>query len=120
MSARIAAQQERQHSRSELFRVRLSILTPRPAVSVRIGSFGFLANRVSHEQLARCRQLLRVPEPAAAATIGETASQSVPGDDSLCCPYCGQGVMELVSQTSRPRASQLVTCTYQPLLFDSS
>ena len=38
----------------------------------------------------------------------------------VVCPHCGQGVLKLVSRTSRPRVSQLVTGTYQPLLFDSS
>ena len=63
-----------------------------PRGFVRIRSFGFLANRVRDEQLARCRQLLGVTEPAAAASSGEPASPSVPGDDSLRCPHCGQGV----------------------------
>jgi hypothetical protein len=91
-----------------------------PRGFVRIRSFGFLANRVRDKQLARCRQLLRVPEPAAAAASGEPASPSVPGDDRLRCPHCGQGVLELISRTLRPRVPELVASTYQPALFDSS
>jgi predicted RNA-binding Zn-ribbon protein involved in translation (DUF1610 family) len=91
-----------------------------PRGFVRIRSFGFLANRVRDKQLVLCRQLLGVTEPAAATSSGEPASPSVPGENSLRCPHCGQGVMELVSRTSRPRVSELVASTYQPLLFDSS
>jgi Putative transposase/Transposase zinc-binding domain len=91
-----------------------------PRGFVRIRSFGFLANRVRDKQLALCRQLLCAPEPATAATPDEPESLSVPGDDSLRCPQCGQGVLKLISRTLRPRVSQLVARTYQPLLFDSS
>ena len=91
-----------------------------PRGFVRIRSFGFLANRVRDKQLVLCRQLLSVTEPAAVTSSGEPASPSVLGDDSLRCPHCGQGVLKLVSRTSRPRVSQLVASTYQPLLFDSS
>ena len=91
-----------------------------PRGFVRIRSFGFLANRVRDKQLVLCRQLLSVTEPAAATSSGEPASLAIPDDDSLRCPHCGQGVMKLVSRTSRPRVSQLVASTYQPLLFDSS
>ena len=89
-----------------------------PRGFVRIRSFGFLANRVRDEQLARCRQLLGTTEPAAAPS--EPASPSVPGDDRLRCPHCGQGVLEVISQTPRPRVPELVASTYQPSLFDSS
>jgi hypothetical protein len=91
-----------------------------PRGFVRIRSFGFLANRVRDEQLTRCRQLLRVPEPAAAAAPGEPASPSVPEHDLHRCPHCGQGVLELISRTPRPRVPALVASTYQPSLFDSS
>jgi hypothetical protein len=91
-----------------------------PRGFVRIRSFGFLANRVRNKQLVLCRQLLGVTQPAAATSSGEPASLAIPDDDSLRCPHCGQGVMELVSRTSRPRVPELVASTYQPLLFDSS
>jgi len=92
-----------------------------PRGFVRIRSFGFLANRVRDKQLALCRQLLHAPEPGTAAAPGAPASPSVPGDnDSLRCPHCGQGVLQLVRQTRRPRVPELVASTYQPLLFDSS
>ncbi len=89
-----------------------------PRGFVRIRSFGFLANRVREKQLALCRQLLQAPAPVAPAASGEPPS--VPGDDQHRCPHCGQGVLKLVSRTSRPRVPELVASTYQPLLFDSS
>jgi len=91
-----------------------------PRGFVRIRSFGFLANRVRDKQLALCRQLLQAAEPAAAAANGELASLPVAGDGSLRCPHCGQGILELVSRTQRPRVPELVADTYQPRLFDSS
>jgi hypothetical protein len=91
-----------------------------PRGFVRIRSFGFLANRVRDEQLALCRQLLKHTEPVIAAPVGELSARSTPDNDSLRCPHCGQGVMELISRTARPRVWELVAGTYQPLLFDSS
>ena len=91
-----------------------------PRGFVRIRSFGFLANRVRDRQLALCRQLLRAPAPVAPASSGEPASLSVTGDDQHRCPHCGQGVLELVSRTLRPRVPELVASTYPPRLFDSS
>jgi hypothetical protein len=92
----------------------------RPRGFVRIRSFGFLANRVRDKQLVLCRQLLGVTQPAAATPSGEPASPANPDDDSLRCPHCGEGVLKLVSRSSRPRVPELVASTYQPLLFDSS
>ncbi len=91
-----------------------------PRGLVRIRSFGLLANRVRDEQLALCRQLLQAPDPVAPASPGQLRSLSLPGDDARRCPHCGQGVLELVSRTLRPRVAELVASTYQPHLFDSS
>jgi hypothetical protein len=91
-----------------------------PRGFVRIRSFGFLANRVRDKQLALCRQLLQTPALVAPASSGEPPSLSVPGDDQHRCPHCGQGILELVSRTLRPRVPELVASTYQPRLFDSS
>jgi hypothetical protein len=91
-----------------------------PRGFVRIRSFGFLANRVRDKQLVLCRQLLGVTQPAAATPSGEPASVAIPEDDSLCCPHCGQGMLQVVSRTPRPCVWELVATTYQPLVFDSS
>jgi len=90
-----------------------------PRGFVRIRSFGFLAHRVREEQLALCRRLLHAPVPAALRSSGE-ARLSVPGEGPHRCPRCGQGILELVSRTLRPRVPDLVASTYQPRLFDSS
>jgi len=92
-----------------------------PRGFVRIRSFGFLSNRVRDKQLALCRQLLHALKTDSAATPGAPAPPSVPEDkDSFRCPQCGQGVLQLVRRTPRPRVPELVASTYQPLLFDSS
>jgi hypothetical protein len=89
-----------------------------PRGFVRIRSFGFLAHRVREEQLARCRQLLGIMADPAAS--GEPTSPAMTQDDSLRCPYCGQGLLELVWRTLRPRVPELVASTWHPSLFDSS
>jgi len=91
-----------------------------PRGFVRIRSFGFLAHRVRDEQLALCRRLLRAPQPVAPAGPDGSTPLGVADDDALRCPRCGQGVLELVSRTFRPRVPDLVASTYQPRLFDSS
>jgi predicted RNA-binding Zn-ribbon protein involved in translation (DUF1610 family) len=91
-----------------------------PRGFVRIRSFGFLANRLRDKQLALCRQLLNAAEPAAAAAAGNPSVLSLPPDTQHRCPHCGQGILELVSQTLRPRVPELVASTYRPCLFDSS
>ncbi len=91
-----------------------------PKGFVRIRSFGFLAHRVRDKHLALCRQWLHAAEPAAAAAAGNPVILAVSPDDQHRCPHCGQGTLELVSQTLRPRVPELVASTYQPRLFDSS
>ncbi len=91
-----------------------------PRGFVRIRSFGFLANAVRDKQLTRCRQLLQAPDPVSTKASGELSVLSAPGDDRHRCPHCGQGTLELVLRTLRPRVSELVAGTYQPRLFDSS
>ena len=91
-----------------------------PRGFVRIRSFGFLANRVRDEQLALCRKLLNVGEPAAAVANGERGLLSIAKDDALRCPRCRQGILELIARTLRPHVAELVASTYQPRLFDSS
>ena len=91
-----------------------------PRGFVRIRSFGFLANRVRDKQLVLCRQLLGSQNLSLRQPLANRHPSLFPDDDSLRCPHCGQGVLELVSRTSRPRVPELVASTYQPRLFDSS
>jgi hypothetical protein len=62
---------------------------------VRIPSFGLLSNRHRTENLARCRQLLAVPEstpPAEPPPLHWTDRyQQLTGLDPTLCPQCGQG-----------------------------
>jgi Putative transposase/Transposase zinc-binding domain len=91
-----------------------------PRGFVRIRSFGLLANREREEQLARCRQLLQVAEMQSPASSAEEADHSGAEAEVTRCPFCGQGTLQLVARTPRPRQSELVASTYQPALFDSS
>jgi hypothetical protein len=91
-----------------------------PRGFVRIRSFGVLAHCVREEQLARCRQLLEVAECADPVATGAPVSPAMTADDALRCPYCRQGVLELVWRAVRPRVPELIASTWQPGLFDSS
>jgi hypothetical protein len=62
----------------------------------RIRHYGMLASVHKHQQLARCRQALDVPEPVAA--VVETVDaflRRVTGRELACCPHCGQQAMRL-------------------------
>jgi putative transposase/transposase-like zinc-binding protein len=91
-----------------------------PRGFVRIRSFGLLAHRGREEQLARCRQLLQVAESECTARSGEEADCSAAEAEVTRCPFCGQGTLQLVARTPRPRLSELVASTYQRKIFDSS
>lgn len=63
----------------------------------RIRHYGILASAHKHEQLARCRQALQMPQPDPA--VIETVDaflRSVSGRELACCPHCGQTAMRLV------------------------
>jgi hypothetical protein len=90
-----------------------------PKGFVRIRSFGFLANRHRDEQLAQCRKLLGVSEPAATGPTNEPQNTSVPDDPARRCPRCGN-VLEMVSQSPRPSCRELVARAYRPPLDNTS
>jgi hypothetical protein len=79
--------------------IRRFLLHVLPSGFVRIRHYGFLANRVCHEKLARCRELLGgaptpeavIPEPSAELE-GTRQGQPVVN----LCPACGQGRMVIV------------------------
>jgi hypothetical protein len=91
-----------------------------PRGFVRIRSFGLLANRGRDEQLAHCRRLLHVAEPESPAGKGEQVVSSAAEMEIARCPFCGQGTLQLVARTLRPRVSELVASTYQRQIFDTS
>jgi hypothetical protein len=79
-----------------------------PKGFVRIRNSGLLANRHRTEKLARCRDLLSVPEPE------ERPRESAPeklhrrtGIDPLRCPACKQGRMVEVAEIPRPARRRL-------------
>jgi Putative transposase/Transposase zinc-binding domain len=75
--------------------IRRFLLHILPAGFVRIRYFGWLSNRHRAENLARCRQLLAVPEsppPAEPPPLHWTTRyQQLTGLDPTLCPQCGQG-----------------------------
>jgi len=91
-----------------------------PRGFVRIRSFGLLANRGREEQLAHCRRLLHVAESEHTASQGEEVVSSATEAEVTRCPFCGQGTLQVVARTPRPRLSELVASTYQRKIFDSS
>jgi hypothetical protein len=91
-----------------------------PRGFVRIRSFGLLAHRGREEQLAHCRRLLHVTETESTTGKGEEVDRSATEADITRCPSCGQGTLQLVARTPRPRQSELVASTYQRKIFDTS
>jgi hypothetical protein len=73
----------------------------------RIRYYGFLGNRVRHEQLARCRHLLHMP---AQMPLDEPASidyrdrcEALTGASLRACPVCAEGHMRVIDHLVRPR-----------------
>jgi predicted RNA-binding Zn-ribbon protein involved in translation (DUF1610 family) len=91
-----------------------------PRGFVRIRSFGLLSHRGRDKRLAHCRQLLGSAPREPARASGEPADSSAQAKDIRRCPFCGQGTLQLVARTARPRLAELVASTYQRFLFDSS
>jgi hypothetical protein len=91
-----------------------------PRGFVRIRSFGLLAHRGREGQLAHCRRLLHIAESESPAGKGEEVVSSAAEPETARCPFCGQGTLQLVARTPRPRVSELVASTYQRTIFDTS
>ena len=69
--------------------LRRFLLHTLPKRFVRIRTYGFLANRVRAERLARCRALLGAEHQAVQVEHSDEAKGSPP----LACPKCGEGAM---------------------------
>lgn len=104
--------------------IRRFLLHVLPTGFVRIRHFGFLANRVRRDKLARCRALLELettpepvaPEPAAApqATVDAQAVTTT-------CPSCGVGRMVTVATLKAiPLDQRRCAPILQPIAFDTS
>ena len=76
--------------------IRRFLLHALPPGFQRIRHYGLFANRYRRHNLARCRQLLAVPEPAPPPTIPtgyRDRYQTLTGQSLGRCPVCRQGVM---------------------------
>jgi Putative transposase len=83
--------------------IRRFLLHILPTGFVRIRQFGFLANRVRREKLARCRALLAAtPAPAGAAACA-SGDGKTKDEDRTRCPICRIGHM-LPIETLQPAA----------------
>jgi hypothetical protein len=91
-----------------------------PRGFVRIRSFGLLSHRGRNERLAHCRRMLGSTELEQAAADDEPTECRTEAEKITRCPFCGQGTLQVVAHTPRPRLSELVASTYQRRIFDSS
>jgi hypothetical protein len=104
--------------------IRRFLLHVLPSGFVRIRHYGFLANRVCREKLARCRALLgagTTPEPLAA---DPSAGAKEPVERLLVakvCPSCGEGRMVII-ETFRaiPVGRRDLVPIVEPAAFDTS
>ena len=70
-----------------------------PRGFMRVRHYGVLANRYRAARLARCRELLGVPTPAAPPPTPVSAADRIlqlTGVDILRCPICGAGPMRRI------------------------
>jgi hypothetical protein len=89
--------------------IRRFLLHVLPAGFVRIRHYGFLANRVCHEKLARCRELLGlvpVAEPVTPDPYAEPEETTEGQPEAHVCPSCGQGRMVIVEILRATRTAQ--------------
>jgi len=79
-----------------------------PKRFVRIRHYGLLANRHRAEKLARCRDLLEVPQPKERAReCVKEKLHRLTGIDPLRCPACEQGRMVEIAEIPRPARRRL-------------
>jgi hypothetical protein len=103
--------------------IRRFLLHVVPAGFCRMRHYGFLANRVKDEQLARCRVLLG---PNRTSLETEVPPQSLLGAgldrdmDRTICPSCGQGRMVVIQRLSAASPAQAGGPQGQPSIANSS
>ncbi|HJZ60160.1 MAG TPA: IS91 family transposase [Gemmataceae bacterium] len=89
--------------------IRRFLLHVLPAGFVRVRHYGFLANRVCQEKLARCRELLGVtpsPGPVRPEPAAEPEEPPEGQAEAHLCPCCGQGRMVIVETLRATRAGR--------------
>jgi hypothetical protein len=79
--------------------IRRFLLHVLPQGFMRIRSFGFLANRIKKQSLARIREILgQIPPEKPSAKTAHVLLLELTGVDIVCCPECGKGHMKTVSE----------------------
>jgi hypothetical protein len=81
--------------------VELFLMHLLPKRFVRIRYHGLLANGSKAKRLAKARALLDAPAPPEPQASPD-ASCPIPGLDSLLCPKCRQGILQLVADVPAP------------------
>ena len=85
--------------------IRRFLLHVLPERFQRIRYYGFLANRFREENLARCRQLLNMPQPEPKAEVKEDYRdryEELTGHSLETCPACHEGEMIVIETLERP------------------
>jgi len=81
--------------------IRRFLLHVLPRSFVRIRHFGFLANSRSKSKLARCRELLGVPQAdpqqSSASADWRASYEKLTGESLTICPACREGHMVMVA-----------------------
>jgi hypothetical protein len=84
--------------------IRRFLLHVLPERFQRIRYYGFLANRFREENLARCRQLLNMPQPEPKAEVKEdyrARYEELTGHSLKTCPACHEGQMIVIETLER-------------------
>jgi Putative transposase/Transposase zinc-binding domain len=87
--------------------IRRFLLHVLPEGFQRIRYYGFLANRYRDEKLARCRQLLAMPQPLGCGESGGYRDhyEEITGSSLIECPACHRGRMIVINVLSPTQPS---------------
>lgn len=104
--------------------IRRFLLHVVPSAFCRIRHFGFLANRVKHQQLQRCRQLLDTTQETVATPVAPRGAREqllqLTGIDVSKCPQCQAGTMIIQERLPGPPSSRSSSTEAKPRCCDSS
>ena len=87
--------------------IRRFLLHVLPEGFQRIRYYGFLGNRYRDEKLARCRQLLAMPQPLGCGESGGYRDhyEEITGSSLIECPACHRGRMIVINVLSPTQPS---------------
>jgi hypothetical protein len=105
--------------------IRRFLLHVLPSGFVRIRHYGFLANRLCQDQLARCRTLLgaeaSTPEGAPPRNALEPGAGAGEPTRVTVCPVCGEGHMVIIEEFAPiPTGPRVTERSAECLVFDTS